>query len=138
VAEGPNFPALTGAVGRWLAPHERAIALGSTLVAVPIALAIGAPVATQLIHAFGWRGMFFALTVLSGIWVPAWLLLYRNAPAQSQFVTDAELKHIRGGVDAKRDRTVGHVRHGLTDWRLLLTNRTLVANYWAFFVFGYF
>jgi MFS transporter, ACS family, hexuronate transporter len=53
-------------------------------------------------------------------------------------VGDAELKHIRGGVEAHRDRTPGHVRHGFTDWRLLLTNRTLLANYWAFFVFGYF
>jgi MFS family permease len=138
VAEGPNFPALTGAVGRWLAPHERAIALGNTLVAVPIALAIGAPVATQLIHAFGWRGMFFALTVLSGLWIPAWLLFFRDEPAQSRFITDSELKHIRGGVEAERDRTLGHVRHGFTDWRQLLTNRTLIANYWAFFVFGYF
>ena len=82
--------------------------------------------------------MFFALTALSGIWVPAWLIFFRNEPAQSRFVGDAELKHIRGGVEAHRDRTVGHVRHGVTDWRLLLTNRTLVANYWAFFVFGYF
>jgi MFS transporter, ACS family, hexuronate transporter len=49
VAEGPNFPALTGAVRHWLAPHERAIALGNTLAAVPLALAIGAPVSTQLI-----------------------------------------------------------------------------------------
>ncbi len=70
VAEGPNFPALTGAVSRWLAPHERAIALGNTLVAVPVALAIGAPTVTQLIHAFGWRGMFFALTALSVVWIP--------------------------------------------------------------------
>nr|WP_294519633.1 MFS transporter [uncultured Rhodopila sp.] len=138
VAEGPNFPALTGAVSRWLAPHERAIALGNTLVAVPIALAVGAPVSTQLIHAFGWRGMFFALTVISGIWVPLWLIFFRNDPAQSSFVSDAELKHIRGGVEAQRDRTAGHVVHGVTDWRLLLTNRTLLANYWAFFVFGYF
>nr|WP_294501942.1 MFS transporter [uncultured Rhodopila sp.] len=138
VAEGPNFPALTGAVSRWLAPHERAIALGNTLVAVPIALAVGAPISTQLIHAFGWRGMFFALTVISGIWVPLWLIFFRNDPAQSSFVSDAELKHIRGGVEAQRDRTAGHVVHGVTDWRLLLTNRTLLANYWAFFVFGYF
>lgn len=138
VAEGPNFPALTGAVSHWLAPHERAMALGNTLVAVPIALAIGAPVSTELINAFGWRGMFFALTVLSGIWVPLWLIYFRNDPAQSRFVSDAELKHIRGGVEAQRDRTAGHVRHGITDWRLLLTNRTLLANYWAFFVFGYF
>ena len=138
IAEGPNFPALTGAVSRWLAPHERAIALGNTLVAVPIALAIGAPVSTQLIYAFGWRGMFFALTIISAIWIPLWLIFFRDDPAQSQFVSDAELKHIRGGVEAQRDRHSGHVRHGFTDWRLLLTNRTLLANYWAFFVFGYF
>ena len=37
-----------------------------------------------------------------------------------------------------RNRTARYVRHGVTDWRLLLTNRTLLANYWAFFVFGYF
>jgi ACS family hexuronate transporter-like MFS transporter len=28
VSEGPNFPALTGAVSHWLSPHERATALG--------------------------------------------------------------------------------------------------------------
>ena len=82
--------------------------------------------------------MFFALTVLSAIWIPLWLIFFRNDPAQSRFVSDAELKHIRGGVEAQRDRTLGHARHGFTDWRLLLTNRTLLANYWAFFVFGYF
>jgi MFS transporter, ACS family, hexuronate transporter len=91
-----------------------------------------------LIYAFGWRGMFFALTVLSAIWIPLWLIFFRNDPAQSRFVSDAELKHIRGGVEAQRDRTLGHVRHGFTDWRLLLINRTLLTNYWAFFVFGYF
>jgi MFS transporter, ACS family, hexuronate transporter len=138
VAEGPNFPALTGAIGRWLAPHERAIALGNTLVAVPLALAIGAPVSTELILLFGWRGMFFTLTALSAIWVPVWMIFFRNDPEQSSFVGDAELKHIRGGVEAPRNRTARHVRHGFTDWRLLLTNRTLLANYWAFFVFGYF
>ena len=61
-----------------------------------------------------------------------------NHPEQSSFVGDAELKYIRGGVEAPRNRTARNVRHGFTDWRLLLTNRTLLANYWAFFVFGYF
>ena len=44
ISEGPNFPALTGAVSHWLAPRERATALGNALVAVPLALAIGGPI----------------------------------------------------------------------------------------------
>jgi len=43
LSEGPNFPALTGAVSHWLSPHERATALGYALLAVPLALAIGGP-----------------------------------------------------------------------------------------------
>jgi predicted MFS family arabinose efflux permease len=65
VSEGPNFPALTGAVSRWLAPQERATALGNALVAVPLALAIGGPIVTQLLAWFDWRGTFFILFGLS-------------------------------------------------------------------------
>ncbi|MGH8127086.1 MAG: MFS transporter, partial [Gammaproteobacteria bacterium] len=46
VAEGPNFPAMNRAVTDWLSPRERAMALSSALVAVPLALAIGAPIVT--------------------------------------------------------------------------------------------
>ena len=48
------------------------------------------------------------------------------------------LIRLQARIGEQRDRTLGHARHGFTDWRLLLTNRTLLANYWAFFVFGYF
>jgi MFS transporter, ACS family, hexuronate transporter len=50
-------------------------------------LTIGAPVSTQLIYAFGWRGMFFALTVISAVWIPLWLIFFRDDPAQSRFVS---------------------------------------------------
>jgi predicted MFS family arabinose efflux permease len=52
------------------------------LAAVPLALTIGAPVSTQLIYAFGWRGMFFALTVISAVWIPLWLIFFRDDPAR--------------------------------------------------------
>ena len=57
------------------------------LAAVPLALTIGAPVSTQSIYAFGWWGMFFALTVISAIWIPLWLIFFRDDPAQSRFVS---------------------------------------------------
>ena len=64
VSEGPNFPALTGAVTHWLSPHERATALGNALLAVPLALAIGGPVVTQLLAWLDWRLTFAVLFAL--------------------------------------------------------------------------
>ena len=140
VSEGPNFPALTGAVSHWLSPHERATALGNALFAVPLALAVGGPIVTQLLGWLDWRLTFAALFVLSAAWVPLWYFLFRDEPAESRFVNAAELAHIH-----KKDPSVTAASHAaLKSWpepgvlRKLLTNKTLLANYWAFFVFGYF
>ena len=89
VSEGPNFPALTGAVSHWLSPHERATALGNALLAVPLALAIGGPIVTQLLGWLDWRLTFAALFVLSVAWVPLWYFLFRDNPADSRFVNAA-------------------------------------------------
>jgi ACS family hexuronate transporter-like MFS transporter len=140
VSEGPNFPALTGAVSHWLSPHERATALGNALLAVPLALAVGGPICTQLLGWLDWRLTFVALFVLSIAWVPLWHFLFRDDPAESRFVNAAELAHIRS-----RDPSVSSAPHAVVkSWpepgvlKALLTNKTLLANYWAFFVFGYF
>ncbi len=140
VSEGPNFPALTGAVSAWLSPHERATALGNALLAVPLALAVGGPIVTWLLAWLDWRLTFIALFVLSAAWVPLWWLCFRDDPASSARVNAAELAHIR-----RREPGVAATPHAvLKSWpearvlRTLLTNRTLLANYWAFFVFGYF
>lgn len=140
VSEGPNFPALTGAVSAWLSPHERATALGNALLAVPLALAVGGPVVTWLLAWLDWRLTFFTLFALSAAWVPLWWVCFRDDPATSARVNAAELAHIR-----RPEPGVAATPHGvLKSWpearmfRILLANRTLLANYWAFFVFGYF
>lgn len=138
VSEGPNFPALTGAVSHWLAPEERATALGNALVAVPIALAIGGPIVTQLLGVLDWRWTFGVLFALSIVWVPLWFFLFRDDPAQSPHVNAAELAHIRqSGPSAPAGHALLKLPEGAII-RKLLTNRTLLVNYWAFFVFGYF
>jgi MFS family permease len=140
LSEGPNFPALTGAVSHWLSPHERATALGYALLAVPLALAIGGPICTELLGWLHWRLTFAALFILSVAWVPLWYFLFRDDPAESRFVNAAELAHIRTS-----DPSVSAAPHAVAkSWpepgvlKMLLTNRTLLANTWAFFVFGYF
>ena len=87
LAEGPSFPAHARVVERWLPPHERATAVGAALVAIPVALAVGAPLATFLIAEIGWRAMFFVLAAAGLLWLPAWLYLSSDFPRQSRFVT---------------------------------------------------
>lgn len=139
VAEGPNFPAMNRAVGDWLSKDERAIALSNSLVSVPIALAIGGPVVTGLITSAGWRWMFIILAIAGLIWAPLWFLFFRDNPRQSTFVNKAEIEHIEEGLDEEKggsDHTRGS--GGKKLWKFLLTNPTLLANDWAFFVFGYY
>ena len=132
VAEGPNFPAINRAVGDWLSKDERAIALSNSLVAVPLALAIGAPVATQLIIHTSWRGMFLILGILGLIWVPIWFIFFRDFPEHSKHVNDAELRHIRDGQLKKDTSSAKTMRQqqsrsvrGL--WKFLLSNPTLLG-----------
>lgn len=139
VSEGPNFPALTGAVTPWLPPRERATALGNALVAVPVALAVGGPLVTHLLAWLDWRATFGVLFGLSALWVPVWFFLFRDTPEQSRFVGREELALIRAGDGAAS--TAPALRHawpGAAELGRLLANRTLLANTWAFFVFGYF
>lgn len=141
LAEGPNFPCLTRTVGDWLSSRERAIALSNSLVAVPLAGVVGGPAVTWLIVAAGWRWMFLVLMLLGLAWLPLWWFLFRDFPEHSPRVNDAELGHIRDGAPAQRDLAAsvrhGERRHTPGLWRFLLTHPTLLANNWAFFVFGY-
>lgn len=138
IAEGPNFPSMNRAVGDWLSEDERAIALSNSLVSVPIALAIGGPVVTGLIALTSWRGMFIILAIAGLLWAPIWYIFFRDSPRKSKFTNEAEVKHIESsmdkGVQADSDNHVPAKKL----WTFLFTNRTLLANDWAFFVFGYY
>ncbi|MEM9222895.1 MAG: MFS transporter [Pseudomonadota bacterium] len=135
LAEGPSFPALTGAVGRWLPSGERATALAGTLVAVPISLAIGAPLVSWMITVAGWRPMFFLLTGLGLLWLPLWFWLFRDDPAASPHVSVTERKLI---AESTAKRPLARPANERSLIRIVFATPTLLSNYWAFFVFGYF
>lgn len=129
LAEGPNFPSLTRATGDWLLEKERLQALSWALFSVPAALAIGSVVVTQLIMHFNWQWMFIILGILSLIWVPIWLVFFRNKPEQSRYTYYQSLP------EENRPETTCHNER--IPWKIILFNPTLLSTYWAFFVFGY-
>lgn len=141
IAEGPNFPGTTRAVSDWLPENERSRALSLSLIAVPIALAIGGPIVSQLIIHTTWRGMFFILGAIGLFWLPLWLCFFKDFPEQSKHVSPQELALInenntQDNFDAEKILNSRQHTKGL--WKFLFTNKTLLSNYWAFFVFGYF
>jgi Sugar phosphate permease len=140
IAEGPNFPALTRTVSDWLSLRERTRALSYALIAVPIGLAIGAPLISQLILYFSWRGMFFILGGISLVWIPFWLIFFSNKPQDSHFVNQSELNNITDNKQTTLSTDeVFEKRKSMTGlWRFLFSDRTLLTNYWAFFRFGYY
>lgn len=133
LAEGPNFPAINRCVSDWLPRHEATRALSASLLAVPFALMIGGPLVTTMIAAFSWRDMFYVLAVISLIWLPFWWVLFRNSPRQSSHVNAIELALIENNIKSAATHAI---KKSLL--KSLFTNKTLLANYWAFFVFGYF
>ncbi|MDZ4834620.1 MAG: MFS transporter [Candidatus Melainabacteria bacterium] len=142
LAEGPHFPALTRVVADWLPSNERARATAIGLAAVPLANVIGAPLITNLITTFGWKVMFAILGSFGIVWAVAWWFAFRDYPESSKLVGDKELMYIRGTATADRSRTSAEIRShelaaGTTTWRFMLLNRSLMANNYAFFAFGY-
>ena len=86
--------------------------------------------------------MFIVLMLLGFVWLPIWWFLFRDFPEHSARVNQAELDHIRDGRSTSRDLDAAQV-HGRRRriaglWKFLLSNPTLLANNWAFFVFGYY
>ena len=111
-------------------------------MAVPLASVIGAPLISQLIIHLGWRVMFVVLGSLGIAWAIVWLVLFRDFPEQSKFVSDDEILYIRCGAAGSRDKTSSQLRdHGLegpkSTTKSLLSNRSLMINNYAFFCFGY-
>ncbi len=132
LGEGPNFPCVTKTIGDWLPLNERNRAFSMSIVAAPIALAMSGPVVTTLIDSFGWRGMYFVLAGMSLLFLPLWWFLYRDKPSESSHVSKEELAYIQTSAKA----TIAH--HGLIGLREILKNKTLMANNWGYFVFGFY
>lgn len=132
LAEAPNFPCVTKTVKDWLPLHERNFALSLSLIAVPLSLSFSGPIVTNLIAYFNWRGMYFILAGMSLIFIPLWWFFFRDNPSDSKYVSVEELKLIQGSTQ-KSKKT--HPRIKLAE---IIKNKTLMANNWGFFVFGFY
>ncbi len=132
VSEGPHFPSMTRSISNWLSPRERARALSLGLVAIPLSSVVGAPITSYLVADFGWRAMFFIISVTGILWAVVWYFCFTDSPNDSPHVNEAERKLIATPSTLRSEQ-----KQHVVDWRFILTHPTLVANNIAYFAFGY-
>src|SRR5216684_1348676 len=95
VAEASGVSAVGKAVGLYLLPKERAV--GSAMGQLGLSLGAGlAPgVAVFFAYQYSWRWTFYAVGILSLLWIPVWLVTARLIPATVKAVRE-KAKHSFG------------------------------------------
>lgn len=133
VAEGPLYPSITKAIANWLPEKERARAFTFSLISVPLSLGFGGVLVDFIMNVVGWRWCFIVLALLTLAWLPLWLIFFSNKPNESAHITSQELEYLHQPVHI--ESCTHHQKH---PWKVLLTNPTLLSNYFGFFVFSFY
>jgi len=94
IGEGATFPVATRAMQTWTPRGGRGFAQGITHAFARFGNAITPPIVAWLIALVTWRGSFVALGCASLAWVVAWVLYYRDNPADHPSITPEELRQL--------------------------------------------
>ena len=135
-SEPGNFTAAVKGVSSWFPSRERGIAIGFVVGGVAIGAIIAPPVVVWLALKFGWRYAFLLPSLIGMIWLPLWLLIYRE-PRQHPWITEGELRHI----ESDRPNIVSEPEKSRPKWsRMFAYRQTLSFVLARFFAdpLGYF
>jgi ACS family tartrate transporter-like MFS transporter len=118
--EGGFFPSVIVFFSHWFRPEDRAKAMASFALAMPLASVIGNPISVLIKNNFtafgleGWRWIFIiqgVIPILAGI---ATIFLLPNRPAEVNWLTDDERGWLADELQRERDERRRHSHFG---WR---------------------
>ncbi|WP_298288873.1 MFS transporter [Novosphingobium sp.] len=99
LGEAGGFTASPKATAEWFPPAERGIAVGIYSLGGAVGATLAPLLVSMIATTHGWRWVFAATPVLAGMWLIAWLAIYRS-PSQHPRITEKELEHITKGQQA--------------------------------------
>jgi MFS family permease len=126
LGEAPQFPTGARVVRDWFNPRDRGLATGVFNCASTLGTAIGVPLLTALMLAFGWRWMFGIMGIVGILVAALWFVLYRE-PADIGLNAEEEAYRSEGDPPGKR------VRVSWSEWKQLFGYR----NTWGM-ILGFF
>jgi len=118
------FPPQTSMWGRWSPKKERTVLMG-----VSNAIAYLGNLASNILTALiceklGWQWAFYIYGIIGIIWSVAWILFFRNSPAEMPWIDLKELQYIESDLDSFEDSTVEFKE---IPWCAILTS----GSFWA-------
>ena len=99
MGEGPMGTTTNKAITNWFPREEAGRALGFTNCGQPLGAALAGPVVGLVALNYGWRVSFLVIAVFGAIWLLAWLMIFKDTPAQHPKVSEAE----RTLIEASRE-----------------------------------
>lgn len=89
--EAGAYPNASCVVSRWFPPSQRARAQGLVFMASRLGGALSPWLVLPLVLYWGWRGVFYAFSLLGVFWAIWWWKTFRDYPAEDPHVNEAEL-----------------------------------------------
>jgi ACS family glucarate transporter-like MFS transporter len=132
MGESVVYPAANQFVARWVPVQERGKANGWIFAGVGAGAGLTPPLLNAIIESYGWRASFWFCAVLGCVVGFVWYLAARDRPEDHPGVSDAELAHIRAGLDAPKPVTKPAI-----PWRGIFSSRAVWALTASYFTFGY-
>lgn len=93
-------PSWAKATSRWFPKRERGFAVSIYDSGIRFGGFLSVPIMAALTHWLGWRWAFGAIGIVGGVWVPIWLLIYRD-PHDHPNANAAEIAYIDAGTEAR-------------------------------------
>jgi MFS transporter, ACS family, tartrate transporter len=129
LAEAGYFPGIALYLGYWFRQREKAQALATILIGIPLASVLGAPVSGLIldhVHWFGlssWRWLLILEGVPAIACVPLVRFLLPNRPAEARFLSPGEQAWVIDQLDREDRQKLGADERSLSVVRTLMSPR---------------
>jgi sugar phosphate permease len=135
LGEGGAFPTATRALTFWMPAGERGFAQGITHSFARLGGAVTPPLVLAIVATSGWRDSFIVLGLVSVLGSVAWVLVFRDIPAEHPWMTPPELNELNAGTARRRRFSATCTPWGEIISRMWLVTLVDFCYGWSLWVF---
>lgn len=120
--EAAVYPGGAKVIYAWFPRTERGIASGLFDAGPRVGLALGLPLVSSIVAAWGWEASFYVTGLIGLVWLAVWLALYRD-PEHHPSVSAEQLRLLQASRSAAQ--APAPEQEKTTSWLILLRYRTI-------------